>query len=279
MPDIGKVHTLIVETVDDRGVWLRGDDEPIHLPRRGAAASVKPGEQLTVFVFRDSSGDVRATLKLPVLQVGEIGRLIVREVGPHGAFLDWGVEKDLLVPFRHQPDRMEPGRAYLVRVALDREGRPFGSARVENFLEAEPSGLKEGDEVVLVLWQFTDLGAKVIVDHRFTGLLYRDELHPRFKVGDRLKGYVKRLREDGKIDVTLRKVGAEAAEEAREILLCALRENGGFLPLNDQSPPEEIKRRLGLSKKAFKKGVGGLLKAGTVELTDEGVRMKATGGR
>ncbi len=275
MPDIGRIVTLTVERVDDRGIWLRDDDEPILLSRRDAASAVHPGEELSVFLFRDGSGQVRATLKHPHAQVGEFAVMAVRSLGAHGAFLDWGVEKDLLVPFRHQPEKMAQGRSYLVRVALDREGRPFATARIEDYLEPRAEGLSEGDEVELTIWQFTDLGAKVIVDHRFGGLLYRDELRPGLRPGSRLSGYVRRLREDGKIDVTLRKVGAKGVEEAKDVVLAALEKSpGGFLPLHDDSSPEEIRRQLGLSKKAFKKAIGGLYKGGTVELTGEGVRLK-----
>ncbi len=275
MPDIGTIVTLTVERVDDRGIWLRSDDEPILLSRRDAASAVQPGEELSVFLFRDGSGQIRATLKHPHAQVGEFAVMAVRTLGPHGAFLDWGVEKDLLVPFRHQPEKMAEGRSYLVRVAVDREGRPFATARIEDYLEPRAEGLSEGDEVTVTIWQFTDLGAKVIVEHRFGGLLYRDELHPRLRPGARLTGYVKRLRDDGKIDVTLRKIGAKGAEEARDVVLATLKKSPeGFLPLHDDSSPEQIRRTLGLSKKAFKKAVGGLYKGGMVELTSGGVRLK-----
>lgn len=271
MADIGRVQTLVVDRVDGRGIWLQGE---VLLPSREVEGSPRPGERLEVFVFRDGAGQLRGTLRPPLAQVGEFARLSVRSVGEHGAFLDWGVEKDLLVPFRHQPERMAVGRPYLVRLALDREGRPFASARLDSFVEEKASGVNEGDEVALVVWQFTDLGAKVIVDHRFSALLYRDELPPRLHVGDRLRGYVKRLREDGKADVTLQKVGAAAAEEARETVLVALRKSGGFLPLNDDSTPEEIRRILGISKKAFKKAVGGLYKGGELEIADGGIGLK-----
>lgn len=275
MTEIGKIQTLVVDRVDDRGIWLRGDDGPVMLPAPETEGTPKAGERMDVFVFRDGAGHLRGTLRAPLAQVGEFARLTVRAVGPHGAFLDWGVEKDLLVPFRHQPERMAAGRAYLVHVGLDREGRPFASARIETFLEEKAVGLFEGDEVDLVLWQFTDLGAKVIVNHRFIGLLYRDELGRGMRPGDRLKGYVRRVREDGKPDITLHKVGSEGAEEARDTLLAALRRSpGGFLPLKDESPPEKIRQILGMSKKAFKKAAGGLYKGGVVELTDEGIRLR-----
>lgn len=273
MLEPGRIHTLTVDSVDERGIWLRTDTEPLFLPRREASAAVSPGEALAVFVFRDSSGQLRPTLRMPLAQVGEFALLTVRSVGAHGAFLDWGMDKDLLAPFSQQPERMEVGRRYLVRIAVDRQGRPFASAKLDEWLTADTGGeLTAGAPVSMLLWQFTDLGAKMIVEHRWIGLLYRDELRPDFHPGSRLEGFIKRVREDGKLDVTLRKVGTEGVEEAKAAILQRL-QSKGFVPLHDQSPPEAIQRLLGMSKKTFKKAVGGLYKAGLVELTPDGVRL------
>jgi hypothetical protein len=277
MLELCRMNTLIVDHADARGLWLRAGEEGalVLLPKREAAAlDAAVGEPVNVFVFRDHAGQLRATRKQPVAQVGEFGMLTVTSVSPHGAFLDWGMEKELLAPFRLQPERMQVGRRYLVKVCLDSQGRPFADARVEDGLETAVRGLAEGDEVVLLVWQLTDLGAKVIVNHRYLGLLYAEEIPSGLRPGDKLTGYVKRLRPDGKLDVTRRKVGAEGAEAAREALLAALHNSGGFLPLHDASPPEAVRQALGMSKKAFKKAVGGLYKAGVVELTGEGVRLK-----
>jgi predicted RNA-binding protein (virulence factor B family) len=273
MPDICRMNTLPVARIDERGAWLAADGEEVFLPKRELAGT-REGETVQVFVFRDSTGHLRATRRQPLAQVGEFALLTVRSVTPHGAFLDWGMEKDLLAPYRLQPQRMQVGERHLVKVGLDEQERPFATARIESCLESEIRDRKEGDEVTLVLWEFTDLGAKVIVDHRYLGLLYREDLRGNEEVGDRLAGYVKRLRPDGKLDVTLRKVGAEGADEARNTLLTALQKSGGFLPLHDDSAPEAIRDALGLSKKAFKKAVGGLYKAGTVVLEKEGIRLK-----
>lgn len=276
MLEIGKIHQLVVDRTDERGIWLRTEGEALLLPRKEANAAVEIGETLAVFLFRDKNGHLQATLRLPLAQVGECALLKVRSVGSPGAFLDWGVDKDLLVPLSQQPERMQAGRNYLVRIALDREGRPYASARLDDWLEEGCHDLAPGDPVDLLLWTFTDLGAKVIVNHRYVGLVYRDELQGGMTPGIKLQGYVKRVREDGKLDITLRKVGTAAAEEARSVILAAL-QGENFLALHDQSPPEEIQAHLGMSKKSFKKAVGSLFKAGLVELTPEGVRLTEKG--
>lgn len=278
MLEIGRIHPLVVEKTDERGIWLRGGDELLLLPRKESAEAVLVGETLSVFLFRDKNGALQVTLRLPTAQVGECALLKVRNIGPPGAFLDWGVEKDLLVPLSQQPERMQAGRSYLVRIALDREGRPFASARLDDWLTDLCHELKAGDPVDLLLWTFTDLGAKVVVNHRYIGLVYRDELQSGMAPGMKLQGYVQRVREDGKLDIILRKIGSEGAEEARSVILAALQKDG-FLPLHDQSPPENIQARLGMSKKSFKKAVGSLFKAGLVRLTPEGIQLTEKGKR
>ncbi len=272
MINLGRTQTLNVIRVDERGLWLGSEAEPVLLPRReGEEARV--GDTLTVFVFGLHDGIAQATRQRPRAEVGEFALFPVSQLTEHGAFVDWGIGKELLVPFRKQPVRMELGQAYLLKVCLDREGRPFGNGRIDSCLEAPPSTLSAGSKVDLLLWQFTDLGAKMIVNQRYGGLLYRDELPAMASPGDRFSGYVRQLRADGKLDLTLRAVGVDAAEEARSALLAALGRNGS-LPLNDQSPPEQIQQLVGLSKKSFKKALGGLYRAGVVEMTSSGIRLK-----
>ncbi|HXV21505.1 MAG TPA: S1-like domain-containing RNA-binding protein [Desulfuromonadales bacterium] len=273
MFEVGRIHALQVDHVDERGAWLLGGGEAILLPRREVSGEIKAGERLSVFVTRESSGSLVATLRRPLAQLGEFALLRVRQVSRPGAFLDWGLEKDLLVPYSEQPERMQVGRNYLVKVCLDSLGRLVGTARIDRCLEKEEIDLAEGEKVELVIWEFTDLGARVIINDLYAGLLYKDELKGGLKRGDRLKGYVKRLREDRKVDVTLSRGGAEGMEEAKAVLLAALRQSD-FLPLHDQSPPAVIQQVLGISKKTFKKAVGGLYKAGLVELGSEGIRLK-----
>jgi predicted RNA-binding protein (virulence factor B family) len=272
-PELCRLHTLRVARIDKQGIWLEAGDRLAHLPRR-EARDVTPGEQLEVFLYQDVAGELQATCRQPLAQAGEFAMLTVQSVGPHGAFLDWGLAKDLLAPFSLQPERMQVGGSYLVKVELDQQGRPFANARIDTCLDSERPDLHEGDQVELIIWQFTDLGAKVIVNHCFPALLYRDELPAGIGEGMSLTGYVKRLRDDGKLDVTLRKVGAEGVADARQVILGALAAHGGSLPLHDQSSPAAIQQALDMSKKTFKKAVGGLYKDGLVTLTNEGIRLK-----
>ena len=269
-PELYRLHTLKVSHIDKRGIWLEAGERLAHLSLR-EEPHVAPGEQLEVFLYQDAAGELQATCRPPLAQAGQFALLTVSSVGPHGAFLDWGMAKDLLAPFGLQSERMQFGRRYLVKVDIDQQGRAFANARIDDCLDRERPGLHEGDKVTLLIWQLTDLGAKVIVNHRFPALLYRDELPAGACAGTQLEGYIKRLREDGKLDVTLRKVGAEGVADARDIILKALAALGGTLPLNDRSSPADILKTLGMSKKTFKKAVGGLYKDGLVTLTDEEV--------
>ena len=274
--ELCRLHTLHVARIDKGGIWLEAGPRLAHLPLK-EAPHVAPGEQVEAFLYQDMTGELQATCRLPLAQAGEFAVLTVRSVGPHGAFLDWGLAKDLLAPFSLQPERMQVGRNYLVKIEVDQQGRPFANARINDCIDQSRPDLHEGDQVSLLVWQLTDLGAKVIVNDRYQALLYRDELPPGASVGVRLAGYVKRLRDDDKLDVTLRKVGAEGVADARDIILKVLAANGGSLPLHDQSSPEAIRATLGMSKKTFKKAVGGLYKDGLVTLSNEETRLTEKG--
>jgi predicted RNA-binding protein (virulence factor B family) len=233
-----------------------------------------PGDMLQVFVYGDASGRPVATLRRPLAEVGEFALMRVSQLTTHGAFMDWGLDKDLLVPPKEQPEAMKPGRRYLVKVRLDREGRPIGTASIDKCLSGADETLAEGQEVNLIVWQFTPLGAKVIINDRFRGLLYRDEIGERLNYGDRLKGFIRQIRADGKIDCTLSRGTRSDIDQAKDKIMEALVARQGFLPLHDKSPADEVQRQLGMSKKVFKKGVGGLYRAGLVELADNGVTLK-----
>lgn len=277
-PGLCRIHTLKVARSDKGGVWLEAGVQLAHLPRREAPHAV-PGEHLEVFLYQDVTGELQATCRQPLAQAGEFAALTVRSVGPHGAFLDWGLARDLLAPLSLQSERMQVGRNYLVKVDLDQQGRPFANARIDDCLERGRPDLQTGEQVTLLIWQLTDLGAKVIVNHRFPALLYRDELPSGAIAGVQLTGYVKRLREDDKLDVTLRKVGVEGVSDARDVILKALVSHGGTLPLHDGSSPAAIQQALGMSKKTFKKAMGGLYKDGMVTLNGEEIRLAVKGKR
>lgn len=275
-PALCRLHTLKVVRVDKKGVWLEAGEMLAHLPLREAPNAL-PGEELEAFLYQVIPGELQATLRPPLAQAGEFAVLKVKSITEHGAFLDWGLAKDLLVPLTLQPERMQLNWSYLVKVDMDQQGRPFGNARIDDCLDYGRPDLYEGDAVDLIIWQLTELGAKVIVDNRYEALLYRDELPPGSYPGMELSGYLKRLREDGKIDVTLRRVGPDGVSDAREVILKVLTANGGVLPLHDKSSPQEIQKILGMSKKTFKKAVGGLYKDGLVKLTVEEIRLKVKG--
>jgi len=273
MLELGRMNVMKVNTIDERGAWLRDGREQVLLPKREVADPFAPGDVLNVFVYADSSGNPVATLRQPLAEVGEFALMRVSQVNVHGAFMDWGLAKDLLVPPKEQPETMKPGHSYLVKVRLDREGRPIGTARVDKCLCSADESLENGQEVELIVWQFTPLGAKVIINHRFGGLLYRDEIGDRFNYGDHLKGYVRRIRSDGKVDCTLSLGTKSDFDDAKGKIMQALVAHKGNLPLHDKSPADQVQKMLGMSKKLFKKGVGGLLKTGLVELTDSGIRL------
>ncbi len=274
MFELGRMNLLQVHEIDENGAWLMAGREKVLLPSREVTEELTKGDTVPAFVYADAEGKPTATLRQPLAEVGEFALMKVNQVNVHGAFMDWGLFKDLLVPLKEQPEPMKPGRSYLVRVRLDRQGRPIGTARIEKCLTPPDDSLAEGQQVDLVVWQFTPLGAKVIVNHRFGGLLYRDEIGNRLNYGDTLKAYVRHIRADGKLDLTLSLAEKGGRDDARAKIMKALADHQGFLPLHDGSPPEQIRQMLGLSKKLFKKGVGGLYKAGLVELSDKGIRLK-----
>lgn len=274
MLEFGRMNLLEVSAIDDDGAWLTTGQEEALLPAGEVPGKLAVGDSLNAFVYADMDGHAVATLKQPVAEVGEFAMMRAGQVNAHGAFMDWGLSKDLLVPPKEQPEPMKQGRSYLVKVRLDRQQRPIGTARIEKGLSAADETIEDGQKVELIVWKFTPLGAKVIINHRFSGLLYRDEIGNRLNYGDSLEGYIRHIRPDGKIDCTLSPGTKSGHDAAKEKIMKALSMRKGFLPLHDKSAPEAIQAQLGMSKKMFKKSVGGLLKSGLVELTDGGIRLK-----
>ncbi len=239
---------------------ILGDPEgegEVLLPTRYVPEGVAPGDRLEVFLYTDSEDRPIATTETPLAEADEFASLRVVSVGSIGAFLDWGLPKDLLLPFRAQLGRVEPERNVVVRIYCDRvSGRPVATAKVDAFLEMPPEGLREGQAVDLLFYEETDLGTKAIVNGHFGGLLYHElgKLGP--EMGSQTRGYIQHVRDDGKIDLTLVPSGKAGIDAAQETVLDALRRAGGRIELGDRSEPAEIRSALGLSKKAFKRAVG-----------------------
>ncbi|MGM0914840.1 MAG: CvfB family protein [Pseudomonadota bacterium] len=215
--------------------------------------------------------------RAPRCDVGEVAYLEVVTVNDTGAFLDWGQPRDLLLPYGEQRFRPSVGKRVLVRIYTDQQGRPVASQKLERFVADEAEGLAAGDEVILVIAEQTDLGLKAVVNHRFWGVLYRDDLTRPLRRGQRVTGYIKRLRDDGRLDLSLLPPGEARLDVVGEAVLKALRESGGYLPLGDKSDAAEIKARLGVSKNAFKQAIGRLYKRRQIILEPTGIRL-APGG-
>jgi len=272
---IGKYNRLKITRITASGAFLASSEGEILLPGRLVPKGAAPGALLKTFIYVDSEGRLTATTRRPRAVVGDIALLTVKDNVSVGTFLDWGVEKDLLLPFGEQLSPLRRGEQVLVMVYLHTSGRIAASAKLEKYLRPADGTLSEGDEVDLLVYAFTDLGAKVVINNSFNGLLFNNELVVTPSCGERLRGYVKRIREDGKIDVTLRRGGAHEAAADREIVLAALKAHNGLLPVTDKSSPEAIADLLRLSKKSFKKAVGGLYKDGVIDMRADGIRLKA----
>jgi len=273
--EIGRFNELKIIKETTIGVYLGSDAGDILMPRRYVPQEARAGDSIRVFVCRDSEDRLIATTLTPAAVVGEFACLKVVAISRAGAFLDWGVPKDLLVPYSEQSGKMEVGGKYIVRIFLD-EGtqRITATSRISRFIEKENVDLREGENVALIVYRATDLGIKVIVNNRYFGMLYKNEVFQKLHIGDKAEGYVKRIRPDGKIDVLLGKAGPADIEEAKVAIIKTLKEHKGFLPLGDHSAPEHIREIVHMSKKTFKKAVGGLYKKELIEIKEDGIKLK-----
>lgn len=272
---LGEYNRLTIVKTVDFGLYLDGGDEgEILLPSRYVPKDYQIGDELDVFLYLDSEERLVATTEKPLAQVGDFAYLEVAWVNEYGAFLHWGPMKDLFCPFREQKMRMEMGESYIVFVHIDEESyRIVASAKVEHYLQKDVPPYVAGDEVDLLIWQKSDLGFKVIIDNRYQGLVYEDQVFKRIHTGDRMRGYISRVREDGKLDVTLQPTGYQQARVFSDTLLQYLKDHGGVCDLGDKSDAEVIKRRFQVSKKTFKKAVGDLYKRHLITITEQGIRL------
>lgn len=272
---LGDYNTLEVVKQVDFGVFLDGGIEgEVLLPAKSVPEGCKVGDKLEVFLYLDSEERLIATTERPYAKVGDFAYLEVAWTNRFGAFLKWGLLKDLFVPFKEQKTPMEIGKSYMVYVMVDRQSyRVMATAKVEHHLSKETVPYAAGDEVSVLVWAKTDLGYKVIIDNKYGGLVYDSDIFLRIQPGMRMQAYIKQVREDGKVDVTLQPSGIGYAEDFSDTLLRKIAEAGGRMPFGDKSPAEDIYREFGVSKKVFKKAAGMLYKSRKIKIDDFSIEI------
>jgi predicted RNA-binding protein (virulence factor B family) len=273
---VGEFANLKVAKIVDFGVYLEGENEElILLPTRYVPPKTQLDDTLKVFIYRDSENRIIATTLIPYATVGEFAYLKVKTVNNLGAFLDWGIAKDLFVPFSEQKDNMQVNYSYLIFVYLDNaSGRIVGTAKIENVLRDVETSYAEGDEVEILIGRRNDLGYQVLISNDALGMLYQNEIFEPVRGGDIRKAYIKKIRPDGKIDVSLQRQGyVNEIPKAGEFLFERLKKEDGFLPVNDKSSPDDIYNLLNMSKKNFKKAVGLLYKQKLITIEDAGIYL------
>lgn len=276
MLKIGQMNRLIAERSMEFGFYLNTREEQVLLPNKYVPKGFKLGDSIEVFVYTDSEDRPVATTLTPKARVGEFALLTVKDVNPFGTFFDWGLEKDLLVPRSEQQRPMAVGEKHVVYVSLDQETkRVYGSTRLGRYCSKFAQGQAVGQEVSLLIYGKTKLGIQAVVDGTCLGIVYRSEVFSRVSIGDRMTGYIARIREDGKIDLTLKRPGYQSVADSTDRVVAILKKAGGFVACHDKSSPEEIKALFSMSKKEFKRTVGGLYKGGLIEMDDQGIRLKS----
>lgn len=272
---LGEYNQLEVLRRADHGLYLDGGDEgDVLLPTKYVPEGAKVGDRLDVFIYLDSEERLVATTEKPLAKVGDFAFLEVAWVNKYGAFLRWGLTKDLFCPFREQKMRMQMGKSYIVHVHIDEESyRIVASAKVEHFFTEQPHAYQRGEAVDVLIWQKTDLGFKVIVDNAYPALVYDDQVFKSVHTGDRMRGYVSTVRPDGKIDISLQPIGRRQVLDFSEELLDYLQAHNGYCDLGDKSPAEDIKDRFQVSKKVFKQAVGDLYRQRAITIEADGLHL------
>lgn len=274
MIQIGDYNTLRILRETKVGLFLGDENEAILLPKKYVPKDFFIGDDITVFVYLDHEERPVATTLKPYIRLNEFAHLKVNYINKFGAFLDWGLEKDLFVPFKEQARPMEEGKRYLVYMFIDEKtNRLVASSKTNQFLSNEDLDLQRNEEVDILISHITEAGINVIINQKHKGLVYKNEVYTEVKPGMKTKGYIKNIRPDGKIDVLLRKVGVDAIEPSSQIILDELKANRGFLRLTDNSHPEDIKTVLKMSKKNFKKAVGNLYKQKLIDIKEDGIYL------
>lgn len=275
MIQLGKINTLEILRESDHGIYLVDEDnEEVLLPNRYVPKEFKIWDKLDVFVYLDNEERPVATTERPYVTLGDFALLRCNQVTEYGAFLDWGLVKELFCPFKEQVFQMKPGGWYLVYCYLDEKtNRLAASSKTNRFLSNKELTVDEREEVDLIVSHPSDLGMNVIVNKKHTGLIYKDDIYTDLSIGDKVKGIVKKIRPGNKLDIVLGQVGYKSIEPNAQRILNELEDNDGLLKLNDKSSPEAIKTQLQMSKKNFKKAVGALYKQRLIEIKDDGIYL------
>lgn len=271
---LGKWNMLVINRFTDHGAYLEGGElGEILMPKKYVLDDFRAGDEVEVFVYLDQGERLVATREEPLAEVGDFAFLEVSWVNEYGAFLDWGLMKDLFVPFREQKKKMVQGDSYVVYIYIDKKTKRIAAtAKIDKYLSKDMPNYEIGDEVEILIWQKTELGFKVIIDNKYSGLIYENEIFIPLRTGYRMKAYIKQVREDGKIDISLQHSGKKRVEDFSEILLETL-EAEGSIALTDKSSAEEIKLAFGVSKKTFKKGVGNLYKRKLIQIFEDRIDL------
>jgi predicted RNA-binding protein (virulence factor B family) len=276
MIENGKYNTLTVLRITPPGIYLGNDvnDDVVLLPNKYIPVGLEVGHKISVFIYRDSEDRLIATTLEPKIKLNEFASLEVKEVNDIGAFLDWGLEKDLMVPYREQKHKMRKGEFYIVYLYLDEEtDRLAATSKIDRFLIKETNELYIGEKVDLLIGDTTDLGVNVVINGKYKGLLYRNEIFKKIYPGDATVGYVKAIREDFKIDISLQPQGVQNIDVSAEAVLNKLKASKGFLSLNDSSDPDQIMHKLQMSKKSFKKAIGTLFRQRLISIEEDGIYL------
>ncbi len=274
---IGKLNTLRVERDTDYGLYLRAENfEEVLLPNIYVMENEMPiGAEIEVFVYTDSEDRPVATTKMPYAKLGEFGYFTVVDYKQYGAFVNWGLPKDLFVPLSQQKCHFHIGSKYILRVCLDTQtGRLYGTHKIGKWLSYEPKDLEKNQKLNVLVLSQTPLGFKVIVENKYEGMLFENEIFEKLKVGDRRVAYVKNIRKDGKLDLSLQPIGKKvSADIFEEKILTLLAESGGVLPFNSKSNAEEIMKNFSMSKKNFKRSLTSLITAKKIASDEQGIKL------
>lgn len=274
---LGKIQELEIKRFTSVGAYLNdaeenGDD--VLLPKSQLPEGAKVGDNIKVFVYRDSKDRIISSTRMPLAQVGEIKKLTVISSSKIGYFLDWGMEKDLFLPFSETVGSVEKFKSYLVALYIDKSDRLAATMKVKDYLSTD-APYKENDKAVGTIYSINrDIGAFVAVDNKYDGLIQKKNIFGVLEMGEEIEVRINKVHDDGKLDLSLRERGYVQMEEDSKIILTRLKEKGGFLPLNDSSHPNEIKKELHMSKSGFKRAVGKLFKDGIIQITSEGISLK-----